>query len=632
MFKKKFLILTLLAVVFILLLGIGGTSYLLWQKSRISVVQTDNQSASEQLFTNREVNPIAPDNAIDTTPDASAPETATATPQLLTAAEKQIVFDNVYSAAGLNVAVPPGKTRIKIDWTKETGAKAADIFSSQFKNISNLSVGNFQKLLDYRIDEYEEYGWSVAVAGIVSSSSQKYAGDYVYNLAWSCFSMGCNYYFSGYAVADPGTAMLYLLSRYSLPQSDLEKGLGFKVFTEDNTAFISELENPGAIAIPGSNYFLRKSSSDYANHQSPLTDMLRPFSENGQNTYLFDAPNGKKVYLGYAGCFEIFNENGGNSAYYFDNPVVDMKSAARSGSVIDVTFSDGKKNTRDYLAADIGGCGSLGCGSFVEASSSELRVIGKFRNGDPAYEYAASSSDALPEPLSGQYGNSYVYGGDRPSVGDFLAGHPIILWKTPIKDYYWSFKDASYVPAVECAKPVIYLYPPKTTDVSVQVSPNGGFSSTSPAYGNGWRVLSDPQSNLFNYADGKNYPYLFWEGKALYYQRPAQGFVVARSELDGFLSGILAKLGLLSKEITDFKDFWEPKMKAKPYYFVTFLPQAEFDKLAPLAISPHPDTVIRVFMDYQGLDQPISVVAPRIITPQRKGFTVVEWGGAKGRE
>ena len=68
-------------------------------------------------------------------------------------------------------------------------------------------------------------------------------------------------------------------------------------------------------------------------------------------------------------------------------------------------------------------------------------------------------------------------------------------------------------------------------------------------------------------------------------------------------------------------------MQEKPYYFITFVPQAEFDELAPLAVSPKPDTVIRVFMDYEGLDEHREVEAQKIITPERKGFIVAEWGG-----
>ncbi|MFH1712764.1 MAG: hypothetical protein ABH896_01060 [Candidatus Jacksonbacteria bacterium] len=69
-------------------------------------------------------------------------------------------------------------------------------------------------------------------------------------------------------------------------------------------------------------------------------------------------------------------------------------------------------------------------------------------------------------------------------------------------------------------------------------------------------------------------------------------------------------------------------MQEYPYYFITFVPQEEFNKLAPLKVQPKPDTIIRVFMDYQGLNERIESTEPAIITPARNGFTVVEWGGA----
>ena len=51
------------------------------------------------------------------------------------------------------------------------------------------------------------------------------------------------------------------------------------------------------------------------------------------------------------------------------------------------------------------------------------------------------------------------------------------------------------------------------------------------------------------------------------------------------------------------------------------------DDLAPLSISPKPDTVIRILMDFMPLQRPILVEGFNIRTPVRKGFTVVEWGG-----
>ncbi|MFA5770940.1 MAG: hypothetical protein WC894_05610, partial [Patescibacteria group bacterium] len=182
--------------------------------------------------------------------------------------------------------------------------------------------------------------------------------------------------------------------------------------------------------------------------------------------------------------------------------------------------------------------------------------------------------------------------------------------------------------ATECGKPVIYLYPEKTIDVNVSVAPAGGFTKTEPAYKNGWKVQASPNGDIYNYDDKTNYPYLFWEGYALGYNRPTTGFVIKSSETESFLRDKLAKQGLVGREIDEFVEFWAPKMKESPYYFVTFVPQADFEKLAPLTVSPKPDTVIRVFMDYQPLEEPMRVKEQILNAPERIGFTVVEWGGA----
>ena len=50
--------------------------------------------------------------------------------------------------------------------------------------------------------------------------------------------------------------------------------------------------------------------------------------------------------------------------------------------------------------------------------------------------------------------------------------------------------------------------------------------------------------------------------------------------------------------------------------------------LAPLSISPKPDTVKRVFLDFAGQNTPATDLAPQQLKGfMRTGFTVVEWGG-----
>ena len=51
------------------------------------------------------------------------------------------------------------------------------------------------------------------------------------------------------------------------------------------------------------------------------------------------------------------------------------------------------------------------------------------------------------------------------------------------------------------------------------------------------------------------------------------------------------------------------------------------DVLAPLIVSPKPDTSIRVFLDFEGLEKPIALPEQKLSAIPRTGFTVIEWGG-----
>lgn len=188
-------------------------------------------------------------------------------------------------------------------------------------------------------------------------------------------------------------------------------------------------------------------------------------------------------------------------------------------------------------------------------------------------------------------------------------------------------KSEFFVSLAECGKPVIYLYPKTETKVNVQVKPNGGLTKVDPFYPtNGWLVNAKPNGELTN-TDGQNYPYLFWEGKAYDMKVSTDGFVLKKENIKRDMTKLLLRLGLNEKEISDFLEFWQVKMEIKPYVFVTFVSQTEFDRVAPMNVTPRPDKTIRVFMDYQPLDNSFNVRPLKIKTPTRTGFTVVEWGG-----
>lgn len=182
----------------------------------------------------------------------------------------------------------------------------------------------------------------------------------------------------------------------------------------------------------------------------------------------------------------------------------------------------------------------------------------------------------------------------------------------------------------EKAKPVIYLYPTKTQDIKVKVSPEGGVTESIPEYGKGWSVTATPEGKIIDKATKTEYPYLFWESKDDGAQTDmSEGFVVETKKLQKFFEEKLAILGLNEKEIADFTEYWVPELQGKKYVFITFYSQERIDAEAPLKVTPAPDSVIRVYFDHKKLDKKITV-KEQVLTPAtRKGFAVVEWGGKR---
>lgn len=68
-------------------------------------------------------------------------------------------------------------------------------------------------------------------------------------------------------------------------------------------------------------------------------------------------------------------------------------------------------------------------------------------------------------------------------------------------------------------------------------------------------------------------------------------------------------------------------MEGNAYNLISFQGE-EYCNNAQMEITPAPDSVIRVFMAWQGLDEPIEVEQQVLQSFERNGFTVVEWGGA----
>jgi hypothetical protein len=180
-------------------------------------------------------------------------------------------------------------------------------------------------------------------------------------------------------------------------------------------------------------------------------------------------------------------------------------------------------------------------------------------------------------------------------------------------------------------KPVIYLYPTKTQNVSISIDYPGEIFVTYPKYNNGWDVIAQPDGKLLNTKDGKEYNYLFWEGidtKESGYDMSV-GYVVKGEDTLTFLQNKLAEIGLLPNEYNEFIVYWLPLMIQNKYNIIHFATDTEYAQRVKLNISPSPDSVLRLFMVFKKTDENIEIKPQNIKSFERKGFTVVEWGGTE---
>ncbi len=217
-------------------------------------------------------------------------------------------------------------------------------------------------------------------------------------------------------------------------------------------------------------------------------------------------------------------------------------------------------------------------------------------------------------------------------IPDTLAGNPI----GPRPDHGYAINCQVIGTLLQSGKtlcvgkPVIYLYPEKSTLVDVTLEIPGEIYISIPKYPTeGWKnVLAQPSGTLTY--QGQNYHELYYESKVKSNIKPTTGIIIPSSLLAEKLFELTGKLGLKPTEQKEFLEYWLPKLKAlnKPYILFSVLTRAEKESIDHVDINPKPDVFINFLAYFKGLDLPVAI-EPLIIPPQptRTGFTAVEWGG-----
>ncbi len=180
----------------------------------------------------------------------------------------------------------------------------------------------------------------------------------------------------------------------------------------------------------------------------------------------------------------------------------------------------------------------------------------------------------------------------------------------------------------QSAKPIIYLYPEKEIEVDVKLGNINNVTTIYPKYNDGWKVIAKPDGTLIDKNTGRSLYSLYWEGKNYPGSQTNEGFVVKGEDTASFLEEKLEILGLNEREAEEFIIYWLPQMEHNKYNYIKFADRSVIDNYMPLEITPKPDTLIRVMMEFMPLDEKINVKEQKLEKVERKGYTAVEWGGS----
>lgn len=415
------------------------------------------------------------------------------------------------------------------------------------------------------------------------------------------------------------------LSRYSDVDS-LNYGSYRKVyanFTAGNSDLVLKSLTPGEVISFGSTDLVKQGNI------SGITSGFEVSSDSNKKDVKINETKWGGLYLETNGSVTGSNDqvlvgsyyvqlNDSTKAYYEPRPIF-----ARDDGTFNINWTDPKAKSLSFAKIQTGGCG-LGGGIFpflkgeglpvsakeigTSEKQSKIYFIDDVNDDLVKFGYKAYLTDQMP---------------NKKPVEEFIKDYGLVFWKNDLGQTV-VYLNSKYVPAVECGKPVIYLYPEKEMNVSVKVGAR--IRQSDPVYKNGWNVHAGPTGQLT--VEGKIYDSLYWDGLGEgVYPEIKNGTVVKRDVIEETIRRQLADIGLNDKEIGDFLVFWLPKMPSKKYVRLTWLLTGEMNRLAPLQIKPQPQSLIRVFLDFEGYDNNV-FLEPQILPHyNRRGFTVVEWGG-----
>ena len=175
-------------------------------------------------------------------------------------------------------------------------------------------------------------------------------------------------------------------------------------------------------------------------------------------------------------------------------------------------------------------------------------------------------------------------------------------------------------------KPVLYLYPEKTTEVTINFKNENRLTTTYPKFEEEWKVTANPNGDLYD-EDGKYYYGLYWEEDLNHDITFNTGFYVTKDNAIEFLEEKLSFIGLNDKERNEFIMYWLPILEKNEQNLIYFELTDELQNNNELIINPQPDSLLRIRMHVKKVNKETNIKEQELTSFERKGFTAVEWGG-----
>ncbi len=130
------------------------------------------------------------------------------------------------------------------------------------------------------------------------------------------------------------------------------------------------------------------------------------------------------------------------------------------------------------------------------------------------------------------------------------------------------------------------------------------------------------------------YIFLFYESVQPDLWQKTNGWVVETETLEEFFVTTLESYGFQGNEITDFIEWWIPRLVDFPYYIIYPQIATDIEILNVLNILPNPESILRFRFYISGSDSPFHKIdIPAQPEPfERNGFTATEWGVILGAQ